>query len=217
VYAYTFESNRTDDAEHAHGVDKMDPGGGGTFYFHNVNRDYRPPAFSSPQQKRSGTIAITIVSEEADGGLVLRVREDATDAAATTCVTFGDTSVVCDPAREVSPEAAQLVALLGKNFVDPARLDSAKHWRIEPRSENGATADYTILRSDAAQLEIEEKGVQSEKEATSKETVAARIGYDSARSLPTSLDESTTQQTLRGSVRVTITTHTTLQLTGTSP
>ena len=36
VYAYTYQSSRIDDADHGHGVDKMDPGGGGTFYARSI-------------------------------------------------------------------------------------------------------------------------------------------------------------------------------------
>lgn len=215
VYAYTYESNRSDDADHAHGVDKMDPGSGGTFYFHNVNQHFRSPTFSGNGQKRSGTISIDVQREQAGGGLVVAVTEsaaDGVDARPATCVTFGDTTVVCDPSRDVSPEAKQLLRVLGEWFVDPSKLDNERHWRIDAQGPSGTTSDFTIERSAGSQLEIGEKGVRADKEALSKTTVDGEIGYDAARSLPTAFDESTTQKTIRGAVSVTIETYTTLKL-----
>jgi hypothetical protein len=220
VYAYTYQSSRIDDADHGHGVDKMDPGGGGTFYFHNVNRHFRSPDFGGDGQKRSGTISIAVQREQADGGLVVSVTEtpaDGIDAGATTCVTFGDTTVVCDPNREVSPEAKQLLGLLGETFLDPSRLDNARHWRIEAQGANGTTADYTIEQSTGTQLEIGEKAVRVETDAQSKTTIDAKIGYDVARALPTAVAETVTQKALHGAVSVTISTQTTLTLQSDGP
>jgi hypothetical protein len=215
VYAYTYQSSRIDDADHSHGVNKMDPGGGGTFIFHNVNQHFRSPDFGGGGQKRSGTISILVQREQAGGGLVVSVTETPADGVAagpTTCVTFGDTTVVCDPSREVSPEAEQLLSVLGESFVDPSRLDNARHWRIDAQDASGTTADYTIERSSGTQLDIAEKGVRVEKDAQSKTTIDAKIGYDVGRSLPTTLTESTTEKALRGVVSVTISTQTTLTL-----
>ena len=219
MYTYTVETYRSDDTEHAYGVDKMDPGGGGTFMFHNVNQHYIAPGSKTPD-RRSGTISVKIVREQPDGGLVLEVSETqaATPAAApVTCVAFADTTVVCDPNRDVGAEITALAALLGKGFVDPARLDSARHWRVEAQGAYGTTADYTIVRNAAALLDIQEQGVRTDPGSPSKTTIDAAIEYDAARSLPTSLDESTVQRNRRGAVFETISTQTTLKLDSESP
>jgi hypothetical protein len=211
VYSYTVERSQTDQGDTAHGVDKMDPGGGGTFYFHNNARDYRPPPAGGGEQRRSGKIVIDIVREQADGGLVLHVTEDDAAGGPITCVTFGDTTVVCDPNRQISPEVPALAALLGAGFVDPSRLDNARHWHVEPATgyEN---ADYTIVGKTGSLLDIKENATRTEANSAAKTTIAAAIEYDMARSLPTSLQQSSIETDHRGSVNETISTQTTLKL-----
>jgi hypothetical protein len=209
VYSYTVESTRTDKGDSAHGVDKMDPGGGGTFYFHNVNQHYRSPDMGPGAQRRSGKIVVEAVRQQQDGGLVVRVTEDASPAGPVTCVTFGDTTVVCDPNRQVAAEIPALLALLGTGFVDPSRLDNSRHWHVDAAS---TSADYTILSNAGAVLDIDESATRTQAGSTTKTTIAAAIEYDLARSLPTSLQESTIERDHRGSVNETISTETTLKL-----
>ena len=214
VYAYTYEVARTDDADHAHGVNKMDPGGGGTFLFHNVNQHYIAPSFDQPQS-RSGTIAVEIVREESDGGLILKVRETpsvAGEVDPVTCVAFGDTTVVCDPNADVGPEVVALLGVLGKNFVDASRLDARGHWRVDPQGAGGTTADYTILHNAGGLLDINESAVRPTPGASESTKIAARIEYDTARALPTQVDQTTVRQTRRGAIAVTVSSHTTLKL-----
>ena len=218
VYSYVYESGKSADAEKAYGVDKMDPGGGGTFMFHNVNQHYRSPSFAASVD-RHGTIAVEVMREESDGGLVLRVSEPAPqnpsggDASGATCVAFGDTTVVCDPNRAVSPEAAALLELLGKNFVDAARIDAARHWRVVTAGGYATTADFTIEGSAGTKLAIAEQAVREQPGSQEKIEVTASIVYDAARSLPLSIDESTVERSARGDVvSETISSHTTLTL-----
>ncbi|HEY1653877.1 MAG TPA: hypothetical protein VGF86_02050 [Candidatus Tumulicola sp.] len=214
VYAYTYEVARTDGADHAHGVDKMDPGGGGTFLFHNVNQHYIAPSFDQPQS-RSGTIAVDVVREESDGGLVLNVRETPVPpdgAAPVTCVAFGDTSVVCDPNREVGPEVAALLGALGKDFVDASRLDSRRHWHLDPQGPGATASDYTIVRSAGPLLDIVESARRTPRGSAEATEISARIEYDAAHALPVRLDQTTVMEMHRGSVGVTVSTHTTLEL-----
>lgn len=215
VYSYTFESARSDESDRAPGLNKMDPGGGGTFYFHNVNQHYiAPAALGDDSNKRSGTLAIDVVREQADGGLVLRIEENPASGSsvAVTCVTFADTTVVCDPNQPFGPEVPQIAALLGKGFVDPGRFDAAKHWRIAPPGAYGTTADYTVVSANGAMLEIEESAVASEDGSPSKTTIDAKIEYDFSRSLPTAVDETTVRRTEHGVVDETLSTHATFEL-----
>jgi hypothetical protein len=214
VYAYSFECDRSGEVDKGYGVDKMDPGGGGTFLFHNVNQHYRSPSFDGPQS-RSGKIAVRVLREQAGGGLVLEVSEVLAPHGATdpvTCVAFGDTTVVCDPSREVNPEVSMLLATLGKDFVDPSRLDAARHWRIDPHAAYGTIADYSIVRSAGTMLEISESGIRTRSGSPLKATLNANIEYDAARSLPISLEASTVEQIRGGVVSETISTHTALKL-----
>ncbi len=214
VYAYSFQSDRRDESDKAYGSDKMDPGGGGTFLFHNVNQHYRSPSFDGPQS-RSGTIAVRVEGEEPGGGLVLAVREFPAPAATAdpvTCVAFGDTTVVCDPSHDVTPEVSTLLATLGTGFVDASRLDAARHWRIDPHAAYGTIADFSIVRSAGTILEIDETGVRTRSGSPLKTTIGATIEYDAARSIPLALDASTVELAQRGVVSETISTHTTLKL-----
>ena len=218
VYSYTYESGKSSETEKAYGVEKMDPGGGGTFMFHNVNQHYRSPSFAASED-RQGTIAVEVLREESDGGLVLRVSESAPetptggDALGATCVAFGDTTVVCDPNATVSPEAAALLGLLGKNFVDAARIDAARHWRVVTAGNYATTADFTIEQNAGTKLAIAERAVREQPGSQQKTEVTASIVYDDARALPLSIDESTVERLPQGEVvSETISSHTTLTL-----
>jgi hypothetical protein len=211
TYAYTYERSQTDDGPKAYGVDKMDPGGGGTFYIPNINQHYRSPSFGS-SQPRSGTIAVEVVRQEADGGLVLRISEPAPISSdAQTCVVFGDTTVVCDASHPVSPEAQTLLQFMGSNFIDAARLDARRHWRLDPAGSNGTVADYTIARTAGNEVDVAETGVLAPA-GSPKTEIAASIAYDTARSLPLSVDESTLEREQRGVILETVTTHVVLSL-----
>jgi len=218
VYAYTYESGRSAAAEKAYGVDKMDPGSGGTFMFHNVNQHYVAPGLDASENRR-GTLAIEILREEADGGLVLRVSEPpAANAADTaplgvTCVTFGDTTLVCDPKRTLSPEAAVLLGYLGKNFVDASRLDASGHWHVDTAGSYGASADFTIVRRNAGTVAITERAVSRQVGPADKTDVTASIVYDIVRSLPLTVEASTFAPVARGQVvSESISSHMTLTL-----
>ncbi|MGB8520198.1 MAG: hypothetical protein WCD38_08555 [Candidatus Tumulicola sp.] len=204
-YSYTYETGMSASTEKAYGLDKMDPGSGGTFMFHNVNQHYLAPSFDASQSRR-GTLTVEVVREEADGGLVLRVREAAPGAAPSgsapgaTCVAFGDTTVICDPTQSVSPEAVALLGLLGKNFVDASQLDASRHWHVVASGSYGGSADFTVVRSDAEILTISERGVRAKAGSSEKTDVSAAILYDTTRSLPVSVDESVRERVARGDV-----------------
>lgn len=214
VYAYASQSSQSDNAEHAYGLDKMDPGGGGTFYFHNVNQHFIAPS-ASGQKVDSGRVEIAIERQESDGGLVVHVRETKSNGdagAPVTCVAFADTTVVCDPSQPVSTAATALLRVLGRGFVDPSRVDAQGHWRIEPQGPTGTTADYRIVRDAGGVMQISESGVVSQAGSPWKTTIGATIDYDVARALPTALMESTVEHRHRGVIDETISTQTSLRL-----
>ncbi|MGA8535258.1 MAG: hypothetical protein WB615_14210 [Candidatus Tumulicola sp.] len=219
VYAFDFESSQTDDADKAYGVDKMDPGGGGTFMFHNVNQHYRSPSFDAPTS-RTGQIVVQVLRQESDGGLVLTVSEPTAAEGGdgpVTCVAFGDTTVVCDPSRIVAPEESALLPLLGKSFINVAQLDAARHWRTNPQGAFGTTADYTVRSNAGSVLEIDETAVRTRSGSALKTSIAAKIEYEAARELPIAVDETTVEQIRRGVISATLSTHTTLKLESNAP
>ncbi len=217
-YSYTYETGSSASTEKAYGVDKMDPGSGGTFMFHNVNQHYLAPSLDSTQSRR-GTLTVDVVREEADGGIVLRVSEGPPGTASggpgpgVTCVAFGDTTVICDPTQTVSPEAIALLGLLGKNFVDASRLDTLRHWHVVASGSYAGSADFTIVRSDAGTLAISERGVRAQTGPSEKTEVSAAISYDTMRLLPVSVDEFAIVRVARGGVvSETVSSHVTLTL-----
>lgn len=215
VYSYTFESAQTyDNSDKAYGLDKMDPQGGGTFMFHNVNQHYRSPDFAAPQQ-REGTLSVAIVGTESDGGLVVRVSEPATTAAdagaGTTCVAFADTTLVCDPNRPVSPEADAVLALMGPNFVDASRMDALRRWHTAP-ADATTQADFRVVQTDGNVMEVAENATRAKPGSPLKAGISAAIVYDATHSLPLTVDQTTVEHVQRGVVAVTITTHAVLKL-----
>lgn len=215
VYAYTYEQATTNQADHAYGINKMDPQGGGTMILMNINQHHLheiPGAGNGAPEKRSGTIAVEVVRQQADGGLVLRVSEPPAQTAPAECVTFSNTAVVCDPNAAFGPEVQDIVSMLGRGFVDPARIDADKHWQLTLDGTVESTADYRIVDSRGTLLQIEENGTRSPKGARERAQVSARIDYDATRSLPTDVEEAIVLHVQHGSVYQTTETYATFLL-----
>jgi len=163
--------------------------------------------------ERTGTIAVDVLRQQADGGLVVSIGEQTKPAnvAPATCVVYGNTSLACDPARTLNPEEYSLLRFLGSNFIDPSSLDAQRHWHIA-QSGGGldTTADYGISHADGANLTVTESQTITPKTG-SPTTVKSTIEYDFKRSVPTSIDERVTQ-TKNGVETLATTVRTVLQL-----
>jgi hypothetical protein len=143
-------------------------------------------------------MTVDVIGEQPDKGLIVSISEQGRgirSAPPATCVTYGNTSVICDPNKTVNPEEYTLLRFLGSNFVDPTQLDAKKHWEI---NQNGGgtdvKADYTINSNANGVMSIGE--ARTVKSATSKSTttdVQTKIGYDFANSRPMSIDEYVTE------------------------
>jgi len=182
VYSFTYgvQGDLTVHTE----MPNLDPSTSGLQGLHDYN--------GSMQDK--GTITIDVIREQPDSGLIVTVSEDATEsrkADAATCVTYGTTNVICDPNKKITSEELSLLQLLGRNFVDPNKLDEKGHWRLE--QSNGAvatTADYTVSPGKNGVISIQETKVIKELGVTPTTTdVSATIGYDLNRAVPTSVQE----------------------------
>lgn len=211
VYAFRSQSVRADRSDKAYGVDKMDPGGGGTFLFHNVNQHYiAAPPDESPQ--RSGTIAVTIVRRQADGALVVRVVQKPSPdgrAAPFDCVVFADTSLICDPQRTLAPESEALLRLLSPGFAAPAQ-SGTNGWKVA-RSDGSGSLQFTAKSAARGGMVIGETGILTGAQAWTTD-VAATIDYDTARELPTAVRQSTVARRHRGAVDEAVSTDTTISL-----
>jgi hypothetical protein len=165
-----------------------------------------------------GTMTVDIVSRQPDKGLVVNISEQGQNtrrAPPATCVVYGDTHVICDPNKTVYQEEYTLLRFLGANFVDPSQLDANKHWAIDQSDQsNTIKADYTVTGDANGNMQISETRKIIPNSGGSLTTdIQTKIGYDSARSVPTSIDEYVTQRHDNGVSGTTTTIYqTTLQL-----
>jgi hypothetical protein len=165
-----------------------------------------------------GTITIDVLRQQPDYGLVLNVSEQAVErrsAPAATCVVYGDLTVVCDPEKKINSEELTLLRLLGSNFVDPNALDAKKHWQHQHQSGTASsTTDFTISKNNNGVMTITESRVEKDTTGARPQTsdITATIGYDFARSIPTSIDEYTILRSDQGDQYQTVKSQTELQL-----
>jgi hypothetical protein len=150
-----------------------------------------------------GTMTVNVLGKQPDGGLIVTISEAGEQlrrASAATCVVYGNTRVICDPNKTVYTEEYTLLRFLGANFLDPNQLDKNKHWQISQDSPDvKVSADYTINGNNNGAMQIGETR-QIVQTGTGKLTtnVQTKIGYDMSRSIPTSVDEYSTQHTDAG-------------------
>jgi hypothetical protein len=165
-----------------------------------------------------GTITVRIVRKQTDGGLIVAISEQGENtrrAPAATCVVYGNTSVICDPDKTVYPEEYTLLRFLGPNFVDPSELDAKKHWElVRPGGDNSVMAGYQINANNNGIMQISEtRTIRPDAKNTPETDIQAKIGYDFSRSVPTSVDEYSTQRQENGTTGTTKTIYqTTLNL-----
>ena len=144
----------------------------------------------------NGTITIDVVREQPDTGLIVTISEQATQTRRSdpaTCVTYGTTNVICDPNKMVNSEELTLLRFLGRNFVDPTKLDEKGHWRVdESNAAVATTSDYTIAPGKNGVVSIQETRVVKNLGALPVTTnVSTTIDYDVNRQVPTTVQEYT--------------------------
>lgn len=202
VYAFTYGSDQNVDARDQ---DVINPFTSGISHYHGSLGD-------------KGTMTVDVQSKQPDGGLVVVISEQGENtrkALPAMCVVYSDTRVICDPNKTVLPEEYTLLRFLGANFVDPNAIDANHHWAV---AQNGRTtsvkADYTVDGSSNGTMQIIENRKISPNNGGSQTTdVQTKIGYDLARSVPTSINEYVTQRLDNGAVGTTTTIYqTTLNL-----
>lgn len=198
VYSFTYESNQN-------GTVTSEPGSTG-------NRSY------SNKLDDKGTITVDVLREAPDRGLLVVVSEQGTytrRAPAAACAVYGNTTVVCDPSKQVNGEEYTLLRFLGANFFDPNTLDAKQHWSIsQSKGKTTVTAGYTVTSDVNGILKIDENR-HVEDTSTGSITVDSqtKLEYAASRLLPTSIDEYTTEEQHSGMIGISTTTYqTTLNL-----
>jgi hypothetical protein len=141
-----------------------------------------------------GTMTVDIIGLQPDQGLVVNISEQGQQtrrAPPATCVVYGDTRVICDPSKTLYSEEYTLLRFLGADFVDPNRLDAHKHWAIDEAGQiNTIKADYSVTSDAKGSMQISESRQIIPNGGGSLTTdIQTKIGYDTVRSVPTSIDE----------------------------
>jgi len=181
VYSFTYNVGTTDSI-HSSGISGDGPASGVSDYRGGTND--------------KGTLSIDVMQVANDGGLVVKISEQAREtrsAEPALCAVYGVTgSVICDPNAKVNDEEMALLRILGRDFVDPTQFDAKRHWQ---RGQSGGniteTADYTAGTLDTSgimpitmQRVTQVSGAQGYKETTN-----GTINYNIALSIPTHLTQ----------------------------
>jgi len=110
----------------------------------------------------SGKITVDAYGVEPDGGLVVKVSEDAQrgnrTAAPAECVIYPTTNVVCGDGL-VTPEEMDILHTLSPKFFDAAALDTKRHWH-EGNDAAGVSLDFTVTGTSGDNITISEDNNQ---------------------------------------------------------
>jgi hypothetical protein len=151
------------------------------------------------QASDRGTIDVTVMGIEPDGGLVTSVSENALNrrsAAAVTCVVYATTNVNCAQGN-VNPEEIAVLRTLSPHFFDATQLDAQRHWRVANKNA-GVTIDFSVSPGANGLLDIS---------ADRNETIGQDHGtihttdkyvYDPGRFVPDSINEYVTDHQMTG-------------------
>jgi hypothetical protein len=198
VYSFTFDSKQN-------GTVPNDPGTSGASTYTGDMND-------------SGTVAVDVMREAQDRGLVVVVSEQAKitrSAGPATCAVYGNTDVACEPGRRVNTEEYALLRFLGANFVDPNKVDANGQWSVsESKGSTKMTAHYTINTNDNGVLSIgEARHVEDTSQGSTSFDAQTKLNYNGPKQVPTTVDEYATERKNGGVTGVYTTTYqTTLNL-----
>ena len=141
-----------------------------------------------------GTITVDVMREQPDTGLVVKISEQAENtrkADPATCVVYGSTNMICDPNATINSEELTLLRFVGRNFIDPNKLDDKGHWRLEQSNAvESTTADYTLAPGKNGIVAVHETRVVKDLGGRPVTTdVTTSIVYDVNRQIPTTVQE----------------------------
>jgi hypothetical protein len=157
---------------------------------------YKLNATGHPQR---GSIRVDMLGKQSDGSLIVQVAETPAQgaAAAATCVVFPTTGIVCDPNKPITSEEVTLLRFLAPGIVDPKQ--DRPHWEMQdggPQSSFKAT--FSILQNTDGVLTIgEQRDAKGEAGPYSTDDSKSTFTYDIARAVPTAIDDSVVQKTVR--------------------
>ncbi|MBV8532049.1 MAG: hypothetical protein JO104_12095 [Candidatus Eremiobacteraeota bacterium] len=178
VYSFTYSSQQQ-------GAVPNEPGSSG-------NRSYN----GSLADK--GTIAVDVLREASDRGLVVVVSEQGEQtrgAVPATCAVYGNTNVACDPTKQVNREEYAVLRFLGVNFVDPNKVDANGQWSVsDTQGSTKMTATYTLKNNQNGILSIDEsRHIEDTSQGSMTFDAETKLVYDGPRLVPTSVEEYATE------------------------
>ncbi len=187
VYSFTYGAQGDLSVHSDQGIGYAQAGGQATSGS-GVMQDYN----GSTQDK--GTITVDVMGEQPDTGLIVKVSEQGTDtrkANPATCVVYGTTNLICDPNATINSEELTLLRFIGRNFIDPNKLDAKGHWQLDQSNNvESITSDYTIAPGKNGIVSIQEARVVKDLGGRPVTTdVTTSIVYDMNRQIPTSVQE----------------------------
>lgn len=162
--------------------------GGGQPVYGTGDTSYRGTASDS------GQVVVDYEGVEADGGLVVTVEETARTnrtSAATPCVVYANTNVVCGGSN-VNPEEITVLRTLSPKFFDPTLLDANRHWHVTV-GRSGVAIDFTASPLGVGLMTINSQRSEKSKGGDSIDATASYT-YAYERCLATTLKEYTTER-----------------------
>jgi len=150
-----------------------------------------------------GTVTVDITGVQSDGGLIVSVSEAARDtrsAAPVTCAVYGDTRVICEPDQKVNEEEFSVLRFMGRQFLDPSKLDNHEHWHLASDSSGfSMTSDFTVNGGTSAAQNISETTVyKSSGSEPFTTTTDGKLVYDVDKTIPLYISQDSTSRQTRG-------------------
>ena len=150
-----------------------------------------------------GTVTIDVTGVQTDGGLIVSVSEAARDtrsAAAVTCAVYGDTRVICEPDKKVNEEEFAVLRFMGRQFLDPNKLDDHQHWHIASDSGGYSVAsDFTVNGGTSAAQKISETTTfKSSGSSPFTTSTDGKLIYDVDKTIPLYVSQDSTERQSQG-------------------
>lgn len=143
-----------------------------------------------------GQLMVDVLAVQPDSGVVVRISEEARgsrSADPATCVTYGTGQIICETGKKINEEEYTLLRLLGKDFVNPALMDSHHHWQLSSSSADTTEVnDYTLssqtdgMATIVLSRDLKVRGPQGFDASTT-----GHVGYNLRLDVPVSVTEET--------------------------
>ncbi len=166
-----------------------------------------------------GTVQADVVAFTTNGGLVVKIHDTTEEpqqiGQTYTCIVFGYGQMNCQnlarnadaPATVAGPSQWEMLVLdyIGRNFIDPSKLDDKNHWQIAyDLGTASVVADFTMTDTGDGKTVtvVEHKKLTPKTQNVAAGTEDDRLTYDRALSVPDAIHQED-HETAGGSTLVT--------------